>query len=138
MASVAPAEKLDVTVGNNELRLFVESAPYLDALLEDIRTATKRVWIESYTIADDAAGRAVAEDPELAPGIIEVPRYTGTTKLSAYGATLRLSGRVQPEQRIKIEVELRRRVAAELAASGVTPIRPTGPPPATSGTERTR
>jgi len=94
--------------------------------------------VERAIAALDAAGRAVAEDPELAPGIIEVPRYTGTTKLSAYGATLRLSGRVQPEQRIKIEVELRRRVAAELAASGVTPIRPTGPPPATSGTERTR
>jgi cardiolipin synthase A/B len=61
MASVAPAEKLDVTVGDNELRLFVESAPYLDALLEDIRSATRRVWIESYTIVDDAAGRAVAE-----------------------------------------------------------------------------
>jgi cardiolipin synthase len=61
MATIAPAENLDVTVAGNELRLFVESAPYLDALLEDIRSAKRRVWIEAYTVADDAAGRAVAE-----------------------------------------------------------------------------
>ncbi len=85
--------------------------------------------VERAIEALDAAGRAVAEDPELADAIIEVPRYTGTTRLSAAGATLRLTGRVQPEQRIRIEAELRRHVSAELAAAGVVPIRPAGLPP---------
>ncbi len=51
----------DVEVAGNRLRLFVELPPMAEALVADIRTAKKRVWIESYTIADDAIGRAVEE-----------------------------------------------------------------------------
>jgi small conductance mechanosensitive channel len=83
----------------------------------------------------DAVGQAAAQDPALAEGIIDAPRYTSTTRLSAYGATLRMAGRVQPEQRVRIEAELRRRVAAELAAAGIEPIRPPGGPPV-PGAER--
>jgi small conductance mechanosensitive channel len=91
--------------------------------------------IERAIVAMDAAGVAVSADPDLASAIIDVPKYTSTVKLSAYGATLRMSGRVQPEQRLRVEAELRRRVAAELAAAGIQPIRPVGvPPPA--GPER--
>jgi cardiolipin synthase len=61
MAIVTGVEKVAVRVGEDELQLFVESAPYIDALVDDVRSATRRVWIESYTVADDAAGRAVAE-----------------------------------------------------------------------------
>lgn len=89
--------------------------------------------VERAIVALDAAGQAVADDPELADAIIEVPRYTSTTKLSAYGATLRLAGRVQPEQRLRIEAELRRRVAREFADAGIEPVRPVGPPPAPTG-----
>jgi hypothetical protein len=77
----------------------------------------------------DAVGQTAAQDPALADAIIDAPRYTSTTKLSAYGATLRMAGRVQPEQRVRVEAELRRRVAAELAAGGIQPIRPPGGPP---------
>jgi small-conductance mechanosensitive channel len=77
----------------------------------------------------DAVGMAAAEDPDLAESLIDPPRYTSTTKLSAYGATLRMAGRVQPEQRVRVEAELRRRVAGELAAAGIQPIRPPGGPP---------
>lgn len=59
--NIRPPVQRDVEVGGNRLRLFVESAPYIAALVQDIRKARQRVWIESYTIADDAAGRAVAE-----------------------------------------------------------------------------
>jgi small conductance mechanosensitive channel len=82
--------------------------------------------VERAIVALDAAGRAVADDPELKGTIIEVPRYTSTTQLSAYGATLRVAGRVQPEARLRVEAELRRRIAAELAAAEITPIRPVG------------
>lgn len=49
-----------VDVAGNRLAVFVESGPYLSALIDDVRAARHRVWIESYTVADDAAGRAVA------------------------------------------------------------------------------
>jgi moderate conductance mechanosensitive channel len=91
--------------------------------------------VERAIVVLDAAGRAVAEDPALKEGIIDVPRYTSTTKLSAYGATLRMSGRVQPELRLRVEAELRRRVAGELAGAGITPIRPAGAQPASAGTD---
>lgn len=77
----------------------------------------------------DAVGAAAAKDPALQERLIDVPGYAATTKLSAYGATLKMSGRVQPEGRIAVEAELRRRVAAELAAAGIVPIRPAAPPP---------
>lgn len=55
------AECSTVEVVGNRLDLYVESAPFLAALIDDIRRARHRVWVESYTVADDAAGRAVAE-----------------------------------------------------------------------------
>ena len=85
----------------------------------------------------DEVGQAMAADPEFGERFIEVPGYTATTKLSAYGATLKMSGRVQPEQRVRIEAEMRRRVAAGLANAGVEPIRAPGgrtpPPPDADG-----
>ena len=50
-----------VEVAGNELTLFEGSMALIDAMVADIRQAKRRVWLESYTIADDAAGRAVAE-----------------------------------------------------------------------------
>lgn len=93
--------------------------------------------VERAIEALDAAGQEIGQDPELADAIIDVPRYTSTTQLSAYGATLRVSGRVQPEQRLRVEAELRRRIARHLAEAGIEPIRPAGAPPA-AGTQRAR
>lgn len=50
-----------VTVAGNDLRLFVELQPLVQAMLADIRQARWRVWLESYMFADDSAGRAVAD-----------------------------------------------------------------------------
>jgi cardiolipin synthase len=49
-----------LTVAGQELTLYVESPPFLAAILEDIRRAKQRIWLESYIFLDDAAGRAVA------------------------------------------------------------------------------
>jgi cardiolipin synthase len=56
--TVAP---VDIDVAGNSLRLFSESPPLMEAMVEDLRTAQRRAWVESYTFADDAAGRAIAE-----------------------------------------------------------------------------
>ncbi|HXG12195.1 MAG TPA: phospholipase D-like domain-containing protein [Gemmataceae bacterium] len=50
-----------VGVAQNELTLFVESPAAIAAMVDDIRSARTRVWLESYIIADDTAGQAVAE-----------------------------------------------------------------------------
>jgi small-conductance mechanosensitive channel len=75
----------------------------------------------------NAVGRAIAADETLAPLLQDVPGYLSTVRFSSSGTTLRLGGKVRPESRARIEAEMRRRVAAELAARGITLIRPTVP-----------
>ena len=72
----------------------------------------------------EAVGRDLAADPALAELFLEPPAYAGMTSLTAAGATIRLSGRVRPESRMRVEVEMRRRVSAGLAAQGIELIRP--------------
>lgn len=69
----------------------------------------------------DAVGVDIATDPafEVDFGTNGPPSYAGTIRLSASGATLRLSGRVRPEARARIEAEMRRRVAGSLAANEI-------------------
>jgi cardiolipin synthase len=50
-----------VQVEGHHLRLFAEFRPLLASILEDVQAATRRVWVESYSIAADPAGRALAE-----------------------------------------------------------------------------
>ena len=56
--------------------------------------------------------------------LLDMPKYAGTIRLSPMGATLRMSGRTLPEGRVQVETEMRRRIAAGLAAKGIEPIRP--------------
>jgi cardiolipin synthase len=49
-----------VPVAGHELTIFVESRPLIAAMVDDIRSARDRVWLETYIILDDAAGREVA------------------------------------------------------------------------------
>lgn len=72
----------------------------------------------------EAVGRDLAADPSLAEVFLDTPGYAGTTSLTAAGATLRLSGRVRPDARMQVEVEMRRRVAAGMSAAGIELIRP--------------
>jgi small conductance mechanosensitive channel len=72
----------------------------------------------------DEVGKGMAADPDFADMFLDTPGYSGTTRLTSAGATVRLSGRVRPDMRARIEQELRRRVAAALAARGVELIRP--------------
>ena len=72
----------------------------------------------------DAVGLALSEDEAFNGKLLDVPGYAGTIRLSSAGATLRLSGRTRPDARAEVETEMRRRVAAGLAARGIEPIRP--------------
>ena len=49
----------------------------------------------------------------------EAPSYAATTRFTAAGATLRISGRVRPDARPRVEAEMRRRVAGQLAARDI-------------------
>jgi len=48
-----------VQVAGHEMTLFAESPPLIEAMVADIRSARARVWMESYILANDAAGQAV-------------------------------------------------------------------------------
>ncbi len=49
-----------LAVAGQELTVFEESPPLIAAMVEDIKAAKARVWMESYIFTADAAGRAVA------------------------------------------------------------------------------
>ncbi|MBY0528551.1 MAG: phosphatidylserine/phosphatidylglycerophosphate/cardiolipin synthase family protein [Gemmataceae bacterium] len=61
LADLPSADRLPrVTVAGHELTLYVESPPLIASMVRDIRAARQRVWLESYIILNDAAGRAVS------------------------------------------------------------------------------
>jgi moderate conductance mechanosensitive channel len=74
----------------------------------------------------DRVADELAEDPAWKDRLLEPPRYRGTTALRANGATLRMAGRVQPDARVLVETEMRRRIASGLAAAGIEPNRTPG------------
>jgi small-conductance mechanosensitive channel len=76
----------------------------------------------------EQVGHDLAADPSLEGVFLDTPCYTGTTALTAAGATIRISGRVVPDQRMRVEVEMRRRVAAGLASAGIELIHPMSGP----------
>ena len=80
--------------------------------------------VEAVIAVLDRVGGEMAADPEFDGVFLDTPGYAGTTRLTANGATLRFSGRVRPETRPRVEQERRRRVAGQLAASGIRLIRP--------------
>lgn len=49
-----------IHVAGHELRVYVSSTPLVRQMVDDIRAARVRVWLESYIFADDEGGRAVA------------------------------------------------------------------------------
>jgi cardiolipin synthase len=55
-----PVESWHVAVAGHDLTIFVESRPLIAAMLDDIRAAQTRVWVESYIFLNDAAGQAIA------------------------------------------------------------------------------
>jgi len=59
LATPRPLRPRTVSVAGNELTLFVESVPLITAMVEDIRQAKMRVWLETYIFHDDDCGRAV-------------------------------------------------------------------------------
>jgi len=50
-----------VQVAGNDLLIFAESVPLIEAMAVDIESARQRVWLESYIFAGDAAGQRVAD-----------------------------------------------------------------------------
>jgi cardiolipin synthase len=50
-----------VSVAGHDLAIYIESRPLIEAMVEDIRSAQSRVWVESYIFLDDTAGQPIAE-----------------------------------------------------------------------------
>src|SRR5438067_9591425 len=60
-STTSVAAPLRVTVAGHELTVFVESMPMIAAMVRDMQSARKRVWVESYIFLNDVAGCMVAE-----------------------------------------------------------------------------
>src|SRR5438132_1413132 len=60
-ATPSPLLPAHVAVAGHDLTVFVESLPLLTAMILDIRSASHRIWLETYIFHDDGAGRAIAE-----------------------------------------------------------------------------
>ena len=60
MTHAEHTQRQQVTVAGHELRVFVETPPLIEAMVEDLRAAQERIWLECYMFAADAAGNAVA------------------------------------------------------------------------------
>lgn len=50
-----------ITVAGNQLTIYAEAAPLFAAMIADIASAQRRVWVETYIFADDGSGHQVAE-----------------------------------------------------------------------------
>jgi small-conductance mechanosensitive channel len=110
----------EIRTSANRTRSYAMAAVQIDGIADGD--------VERAIIVLDEVGRAIADDPDLGEFVLDVPGYTSTTNLSAAGATLLMTGRVQPEHRVRVEAEMRRRVAAGLSAGGIDPIRPAAAP----------
>jgi moderate conductance mechanosensitive channel len=105
-----------IRVSSNRTRQYAAAIVDVDGIADRDVEAVIEILV--------AVGAAVAADEQFGPMLLETPAYAGTIRLSSVGATLRLSGRVRPESRAVVEAELRRRVAAGMAARGIEAIRP--------------
>lgn len=56
-----PGEVGALRIAGHDVTIFEESPPLIAAMIGDIEQARERVWLESYIIADDAAGRALGD-----------------------------------------------------------------------------
>ncbi|HEV3446307.1 MAG TPA: phosphatidylserine/phosphatidylglycerophosphate/cardiolipin synthase family protein [Gemmataceae bacterium] len=61
VAALDPSQPRRVVVADQELIVFAESPPLIEAMLADIRAARRRIWVETYIFFNDSAGEAVAE-----------------------------------------------------------------------------
>lgn len=105
-----------IRVSSNRTRTYATATVDLDGIADRDVEAVIEIF--------NAVGKDLAADEVFAPKLQDVPGYAATIRLSSSGATLRLTGRVNPESRTEVEAELRRRVAAGMAAKGIEPIRP--------------
>src|SRR5437016_1135810 len=60
-AVLDPSKPRCLVVADQELTVFAESAPLIEAIVADIRAARSRIWLETYIFLNDRAGTAVAE-----------------------------------------------------------------------------
>ena len=69
--SPAETDRPAIDVAGNRLRLFTESPEMITSLTADVRSAQRRVWIETYTIASDdtVAGLIKALKERAAAGV---------------------------------------------------------------------
>jgi small-conductance mechanosensitive channel len=85
---------------------------------EDIRVVYG-TDIQMATDVVDRVGRDLASDPDWGPRILEAPRVERVSQLGEYGVTLKVLGTVRASEQWAVSGELRKRLLAAFAESGV-------------------
>ena len=75
--------------------------------------------IEKATAVVDRVGRELASEPDWGPRILEAPRVERVSHLGEYGVTLKVLGTVRASEQWAVSGELRRRILAAFAESGI-------------------
>jgi len=113
----------EIRIASNETRMYgmsvVEIGGIAVADVERVITAMNEV------------GTALAAEEPWSSRVLETPAYSSTVAFAPTGVTLRMSARVRPADRVRVDAELRRRLAMALAEAGIQPNQSIGPPPAT-------
>jgi small conductance mechanosensitive channel len=104
-----------IRVSSNLTRLFAVAIVDIDG----IRNRDVQATIELM----NRVGTEVAEDPDWKDRVQEAPRYASTTMFTDLGVTMRMTGRVRPQDRWAVQAELRRRLAEAFAREGIQPNR---------------
>jgi len=75
--------------------------------------------IEKATAVIDRVGQLLLADPEWGPRILEAPRVERVSALGELGVTLKVVGTVRAPEQWSVDGELRRRLLAAFAESGI-------------------
>lgn len=60
-STTEPHSVWSTEVAGHEIQIFVELAPYVRAVLDDLRSAQKRIWVETYILGNDPVGQAITQ-----------------------------------------------------------------------------
>jgi small conductance mechanosensitive channel len=101
----------EITVASNLTRVFAR-------VNQDVQVVYG-TDIDRATVIVDKVGRALADDPDWAPRILEAPHVDSVSALGDYGITLKIIGKVRASEQWAVSGELRKRLLAAFRDSGI-------------------
>jgi moderate conductance mechanosensitive channel len=103
----------EIRIASNETRMYGMSVVEVGGIaVADVERVI--------AVMNEVGALLAAEEP-WSSRVLETPTYSSTVAFAPSGVTLRMSGRVRPADRVRVDAELRRRLAMALAAADIQP-----------------